>query len=128
LYKNNQEVQEAIRLLKNNGLDVILKPIQVSPQKQRLASKKALDDNIKHLTGVLLKNKNISPEGKTLDKSYVKTNFAFIKSLIDNKCNEFLGIKKGQRNEISLDQIVLVEKELERIMGEIELEVLNGKA
>jgi superfamily II DNA or RNA helicase len=128
LYKDNQEVQDALRVLKNNGLDVILKPIQVSPQKQRLASKKALDDNIKHLTGVLLKKRNISPGGKTLDKGHVKTNFVFIKSLIDNKCNEFLGIKKGQRNEISLEQIQSVEKELDRIIEKIEVEAFNGTA
>jgi superfamily II DNA or RNA helicase len=128
LYKDNQEVQEALRVLKNNGLDVILKPIQVSPQKQRLASKRALDDHIKHLTGVLLQKKNVSHDGKTLDKSYIKTNFAFIKSLIDSKCNEFLGIKKRQRSEISLEQIQLVEKELDRIIEKIEAEAFNGTA
>lgn len=127
LYKDNPQVQEALRLLRENGLDVVLKPIQVSKQNQRLASKKAFDENIKNITGMLLSRYGKGYEGRDLDrKNHEKTNFVFIKSLIDKKCNDFLGIKTGMRAELSLEQIEEAKNELKRFEREVEQEVFNG--
>jgi UPF0288 family protein (methanogenesis marker protein 3) len=129
IYKDNPEVQEALRMLEKHGLVATLKPIQVNRQVQRRAEKKALDETIKNLTGKILHKYSVNYEGKSLDKkTHVKTNFEFIKSSIDNKTNQFLGIKSGQRADISLEQIQLAKRELERIVSEVESEVFGAQS
>jgi superfamily II DNA or RNA helicase len=129
LYKDNPQVQEALAILRANGLNAVLKPIQVSRQNQRLASKKAFDDTVKNIVGRLLGKYSVNYEGRELDKrAHEKTNFVFVKSLIDKKCNDFLGIKTGARSELSLEQIESAIKELPRIEREVESEVFNVQA
>lgn len=127
LYKDNSQVQEALAILRANGLTVVLKPIQISRQSQRLASKKAFDDTVKNITGKLLGKYSVGYEGKELDKlTHERTNFVFVKSMIDKKCNSFLGVKTGSRSELSLEQIESVTQELPRIEQEVETEVFNA--
>jgi superfamily II DNA or RNA helicase len=124
LYKNDVEVQQALAVLKNKGLDVVLKPIQISKQNERQAAKNALDDNVKNIAGKLLGKYGVNHEGKELDKkTHSKTNFIFIKSLLDNKINRLLGIKSAQRGSLSLEQIQIAETKLDDVMLEVEREV-----
>jgi superfamily II DNA or RNA helicase len=126
LYKENAEIQDAVRTLRSNGLDVILKPIQVSKQRQRISSQKALDEKVKNFSAEMLNRHNINLIGKGLDKkTHQKTNFVYIKALIDKEINSFIGIKSGQRSELSLEQIEVSENELAKIVSKIENEVFN---
>jgi superfamily II DNA or RNA helicase len=126
LYKENTEIQDAVRTLRSNGLDVILKPIQVSKQRQRISSQKALDEKVKNFSGEMLNRHTINPQGRDLDKkTHQKTNFVYIKALIDKEINSSIGIKSGQRGELSLEQIEVLENELAKIVSKIENEVFN---
>jgi superfamily II DNA or RNA helicase len=128
LYKDNVEVQNAIKTLKSNGLDVILKPIQVSKQKQRIASQKALDEKVKNFSSRILNKHNTNHGGKDLDeKMHQKTNFVYVKSLIDKEINGFIGIKSGQRGELSLEQIEVSENELAQIVSKVEKDIFDVK-
>jgi superfamily II DNA/RNA helicase len=126
LYKNDIEVQQALKILESKGLKVLLQPRQVSGQKQRIASQNALDKRVKNHAGRLLNQYGINPAGKDLDKkTHAKTNFVFVKSLIDKKINVFLNIKNAQRGELSLEQLESVEKELKSIIQDVEREIFN---
>jgi superfamily II DNA or RNA helicase len=127
LRQNDIEVQQAVKILQSKGYKVLLQPMQVSGQKQRIASQKALDDRVKNHAGRLLRQYGINPEGKDLDKkTHMKTNFVFVKSLIDKKINIFLDIENAQRGELSLEQLEVVEKELDPIVHNVEKEVFNA--
>jgi len=85
LLKDDIEAQKAIELLESKGYGVKLTPIPVTRQKQRLASKKAIDDLIKNKTGALLGRHNINLQGKDLDKNHIgKTNFGSNPSKVPN--------------------------------------------
>jgi superfamily II DNA or RNA helicase len=129
LYKDNAEVQNAISILKSNGLDVILKPMQVNKQKQRIASQKALDEKVRNYSARILNEHNINPGRKELDKkTHQRTNFVYVKSLIDKEINNFIGIKSGKRGELSLEQIEISENGLVQIVSKIEEEIFNGES
>ena len=127
LLKDDLEAQKAIEVLRNKGFDVTLKPIPVTKQKQRLASKKAIDELIKNKTGLLLNKHGINPRGKDLDKKHLgKTNFVLIKSQIDKKCNELVNRSSGKRHEFSQLEIDKITDSLEDIVNSVESEFLNA--
>lgn len=104
-----------------------LKPIRVSKVKQRQADKKALDETVKSYTGEILHRNGLSYGAFDLDKSHIKTNFIYIKSTIDKKINDLIGIKTGQRSELTQEQLDLAKQNLERICEEVERENINGQ-
>jgi hypothetical protein len=129
LLKDDPEALRAIELLQSKGFDVkvTLKPIPVTKQKKRLASKKGLDDYIKNKTGLLLNKHGLNPVGKELDKNHLgKSNFIVIKSSIDKKCNSLVGRSSRERGEFSQLDIDKVLKSLDEIVGGIEGELFNG--
>ena len=127
LLKDDVEAQKAIALLESKGFDVTLVPILVTKQKQRLASKKEIDELIKNKTGSLLSKHGINGQGKNLDKKHLgKTNFVLIKSAIDKKCNELVGKKTGERHEFSQVEIDKITDNLDNISHQIEAELFNG--
>ena len=127
LLKDDLEAMKAVEVLRKKGFDVTLKPIPVTKQKKRLASKKALDELIKNKTGLLLNKHGINPVGKDLDDNHLgKTNFVVIKSKIDKKCNELVNRSSGQRHELSQLEIDMIVENLENILTFVEGESLNG--
>jgi len=69
---------------------------------------------------------NINPEGKELDKSYMKTNFVLVKSAIDKQISTLTGVSTGKRNEMTQEQINLAYDKLPEIRNEIERKWFNG--
>jgi len=127
LLKNDTEAQEAIEVLRKKGYEVTLKPIPVTKQKKRLASKKSLDELIKVKTGSLLKKHGVNPNGKELDKKHLgKSNFVIIKSGIDKKCNEIVNRKSGERKDFSQIELDEILDKMEEVVMTIEGELLNG--
>jgi len=129
LLKNDPEALRAIELLESKGFDVkvTLKPIPVTKQKKRLASKKGLDDYIKNKAGLLLNKHGLNSVGKDLDKNHLgKSNFIIVKSSIDKKCNSLVGRASGERGEFSQLEIDKVLKYLDEIVGDVERELFNG--
>ena len=78
------------------------------------------------MTGELLYQHNVNPEGKDLDKTFVKTNFVVIKSAFDKKISILTGVETGKRNEMTQEQIDLANDKLQEICCEIEKEWFNG--
>ena len=127
LLKDDIEAINAVEVLRKKGFDVTLKPIPVTKQKKRLASKKALDELIKNKTGLLLNKHGINPAGKDLDDNHLgKTNFVVIKSKIDKKCNKLVNSSSGKRHDLSQLEIDMIVENLENILTIVEGESLNG--
>ena len=127
LLKNDPEALQAIELLQRKGFDVTLKPIPVTKQKMRLASKKGLDDHIKNRTGLLLNKHGLNPVGKDLDKNHLgKINFVVIKSSIDKKCNVIVNRHSGERGEFSQLEIDTIIESLDDVVDSVERELING--
>jgi superfamily II DNA or RNA helicase len=127
LLNDDIEAQQAFELLQSRGFDVILKPIPVTKQKKRLASKIGLDEHIKNRTGFLLNKHGMNPVGKDLDKDHLgKSNFIVIKSSIDKKCNAMVNRRSGERSEFSQLEIDKIIENLDDIVNNVERELLNG--
>jgi len=54
-----------------------------------------------------------------LDKTYVRSNYVFIKSQIDRKINELLNIENNMRNELSSKQIKIALDNINKIGQEL---------
>jgi len=54
-----------------------------------------------------------------LDKTYVRSNYIFIKSQIDRKINELLNIENNMRNELSSKQIKIALDNINKIGQEL---------
>ena len=64
----------------------------------------------------------LNAEAKNLDKSYLVSNFVFLKSKLDQKINALIGIEKNMRNEMTIEQIELAISSIEQIAEHIILE------
>lgn len=130
----DEEVKRACDILMQRGMSPAqyreiyekLNPIKIPKVRQRQADRKALDELVKNMTGEILYSHNISPEGRELDKSYMKTNFVLVKSAIDKKISALTGVETGKRNEMTQEQINLAKIKLPEIRNEIERECFNG--
>lgn len=131
---DDENVRNAVDILLKKGMSPEiykeiyeqLRPIKFPKVQKRQADRKALDDLIKTITGELLSKHCINPEGKDLDKTFVKTNFVAVKSAIDKKISILTGVEKGKRSEMTQDQIDLVNEKLQEICNEVEKEWFNG--
>lgn len=132
---DDENVRNAVDILLKKGMspeiykeiyEQQLHPIKFSKVQKRQADRKALDDLIKTITGELLSRHCINPEGKDLDKTFVKTNFVVIKSAIDKKVSILTGVEKGKRSEMTQVQIDLANDKLQEICNEVEKEWFNG--
>ena len=130
----DEEVKRACDILMKRGMSPDqyreiyekLNPIKIPKVRQRQADRKELDELVKNMTGEILYSYNTNPEGRELDKSYIKTNFVLIKSAIDKKISALTGVGTGKRNEITQEQINLAKSKLPEIRNEIEREWFNG--
>lgn len=130
----NEEVKRAVDILVNQGMSPEqykeifeqLRPIKVPKVKQRQADRKALDEMVKNATGEILHRHNINPEGKSLDKLFMKTNFIVIKSEIDKKISDVTGLGIGKRSEMTQEQIDIAKNCFHDICQEIERKWFNG--
>ena len=89
---------------------------------QRQAKRTLLDSLIKTKVGYILSTLGLNAEAKNLDKSYLVSNFVFLKSKLDQKINALIGIEKNMRNEMTIEQIELAISSIEQIAEHIILE------
>lgn len=80
------------------------------------------DSLIKTKVGYILSTLGLNAEAKNLDKSYLVSNFVFLKSKLDQKINALIGIEKNMRNEMTIEQIELAISSIEQIAEHIILE------
>ena len=129
-YLLDDESIKALELLKAKGLipenfnpdEEILQNIKPTKVQQRQARRTLLDDLIKTKVGYILSTLGLNAEGKSLDKSYIASNFVFLKSKLDQKINSLIGIEKNMRNEMTIDQIELAISSIDQIAEHIILE------
>ena len=129
-YLLDDESIKALELLKAKGVipenfnpdEEILQNIKPTKIQQRQARRTLLDDLIKTKVGYILSTLGLNAEGKSLDKSYIASNFVFLKSKLDQKINSLIGIEKNMRNEMTIDQIELAISSIDQIAEHIILE------
>ncbi|MBM7142400.1 DEAD/DEAH box helicase [Acinetobacter sp. 105-3] len=129
-YLLDDESIKALELLKAKGVipenfnpdEEILQNIKPTRVQQRQARRTLLDDLIKTKVGYILSTLSLNAEGKNLDKSYIASNFVFLKSKLDQKINSLIGIEKNMRNEMTIDQIELAIRSIDEIAEHIILE------
>lgn len=134
LIEEDEELRRAAELLSSHGVTAEdyqrfteLQPIPTTRQRQRRASRQALDDQIRNTTGSILSKHNISPGGCQLDRQHIgKTNFVVIKSAIDRKVNELVGRGSGNRQQFSQDEMDRITTEYLRLVEEVEQEIFNA--
>lgn len=129
-YLLDDESIKALELLKAKGVipesynpdEEILQNIKPTRIQQRQAKRTLLDSLIKTKVGYILSTLGLNAEAKNLDKSYLVSNFVFLKSKLDQKINALIGIEKNMRNEMTIEQIELAISSIEQIAEHIILE------
>ncbi len=129
-YLLDDESIKALELLKAKGVipesynpdEEILQNIKPTKVQQRQAKRTLLDALIKTKVGYILSTLGLNAEAKNLDKSYLVSNFVFLKSKLDQKINALIGIEKNMRNEMTIEQIELAISSIEQIVEHIILE------
>ncbi|WP_298146913.1 DEAD/DEAH box helicase family protein [uncultured Acinetobacter sp.] len=129
-YLLDDESIKALELLKAKGVipesynpdEEILQNIKPTKVQQRQAKRTLLDALIKNKVGYILFTLGLNAEAKNLDKSYLVSNFVFLKSKLDQKINALIGIEKNMRNEMTIEQIELAISSIEQIAEHIILE------
>lgn len=97
-----------------------LQPVPTTKVGERRAARAALDQEIKRVTGKILKDKKINPEGHDMDKQFRGlTNFVIVKSAIDKRVNAIAGHGTGERGELTRDELEAVKQKLPAIAEEV---------
>lgn len=129
-YLLDDESIKALELLKAKGVipesynpdEEILQNIKPTKVQQRQAKRTLLDALIKTKVGYILSTLGLNAEAKNLDKSYLASNFVFLKSKLDQKINALIGIEKNMRDEMTIEQIELAISSIDQIAEHIILE------
>lgn len=104
-----------------------LEPIPVTKQARRRASQKLLDETIRTRAGKLVRERGLNAEGRDLDLKHLgQSNWVIVKAAIDNKARAMVGSGQKKRNDLSQAEIDLITERLDRIIDEVEEELLNG--
>ena len=125
-------VEETIALWKANGVtldDIIsayeLQPVPTTRQRERQASRKALDDLVKNKVAQILQSRGINQYGHDLDRNHLdKSNFVIVKSAVDRKINEFVGKGIGERHDFTRQELDAIRDNLSSLMERAMEEVL----
>ncbi|GBK66234.1 DEAD/DEAH box helicase family protein [Paenibacillus macerans] len=132
LILEDDEVKRALKLLKSKGVtleDIQVayehQPIYTTRQRERQAARLALDETVRNEIGFVLRQQNLNPQGRDLDRKRLgKSNFVILKSAVDKKINKFVGKSTGKRHEFSREELDSIRSNLESIIYEALQEVL----
>lgn len=92
------------------------RPMPVSKVRQRQAKRAGLEMRVQTEVGRILKEKNINPQGKELDRSRRgRTNFVVIKSAIDREIANAVGHNIGERHEYTREELDTVDRAFSEI-------------
>lgn len=134
LFANDTEAQDALQLLLSRGVTPddyrlaieSLTPRSVTKQKQRRASRLALDSRIRTAAARLLAEHGLSAGGHDLDtRRFGKTNYVLVKSALDRKCNDLVGKGAGGRADFSQHDIDEISKAMPAIVLAISEELFD---
>ncbi|MFJ1767997.1 DEAD/DEAH box helicase [Amycolatopsis sp. NPDC088138] len=132
LLQVSTEVADALRVLAQNGVTTgreFDELVTVPPTKQamRQAKRKKLDDLIKLQVGRILGARELSPQGRKLDKTKRgKTNFEVLKGAIDVAVNSRVPSGAVKRKDFTSDDLDYLIENLPAISDGIEEELLRG--
>lgn len=104
---NSLTPEERAAFLKQLGIDSgeinKIKPKRIKPIQQRRAEKNNLNEHAKSITVDILQHLKIKMHGR--DFNPMNTNFTWVQKQVNRWINKELGIKKNERNQLSLDQL-----------------------
>lgn len=94
---------------------------------ERQAARAALDMRIKTEVGRILRQKNVNPQGKDLDKKHLgKTNFVIVKAAIDKQVNSTVGKGTNERHEFTRQELDTIDGRFTELVAASEKEVFGG--
>jgi superfamily II DNA/RNA helicase len=132
LVLEDDDVKNALELLQSKGvtLDDIRvayehQAVPTTKQRERQASRQALDETVRNEVSYILKQRGINPQGSSLDRKRLgKSNFVILKAAVDNKINAFVGKETGTRHDFSRFELDAIRSNLESIINEALGEVI----
>ncbi len=107
----------------------LLKPVPVTKQRQRQASRYGLEQQIRNAAAKALHERGLTVEGKDLDRKYLgRSNWVMLKSAIDSKCNAKINRGPGERREFTQQEIDQLKGDLGGIVKGALQELIDGKS
>lgn len=104
-----------------------LVPVPVTRQRQRQADRSALVARIASITGQVLAQQGVNPEGRELDRNRLgRSNYVVFKAAIDRQANALVRRGSGERHEFSQDDLDQIEGDFDGIVARATAEVFGG--
>ena len=133
LIQDDPEAMEAIRVLQGKGFDgqdilraMELQPIPTTKANRRKAARQKLADRVPTDVGKILSKHGVSKHGKTLDKSFRRNNFVYLKSMIDRSINELVGKGSSERHSFTKVELDEIEEKYKSLIARVEKEVFGA--
>ena len=128
------EAMRAIQMLRERGYSpdevrkaMELQPVPTTKARERQAARSGLDMRIKTEVGRILASRKVNPHAKDLDRKRLgRTNFVVLKSAIDNRVNEAIGRKTGERHDFTRQELDAIDSRFGQLVQAAEQEVFNG--
>jgi len=134
LIENDVEAMAAIRTLQERGYSpeevlrtMELQPVPTTRVRQRQAARASLDMRVRTEVGRILGERNINPEGRTLDRTRRnRSNFVIIKAAIDKQVNRAVGRSEKERHEFTAAELATIDQRFAELVQAAENEVFGA--
>ena len=105
--------------------------VPVSPQRRRQAVRARVAERANSVAARILKDLAFAPAGRDVGKAVKsvsgRPNRIAVIELLNHRINAFVGIKKGERAEMTKDQAEKAFEALDRLGDEVRAEINNGR-
>lgn len=131
----NPEAMSAIQQLQSLGYtpDDVLRamqahrPVPTTRVSERQAARHALDNRVQNEVGRILRERNLNPQGRELDRQRLgRTNFVVLKAAIDKEINRAVGRPSGERHEFNRQDLETISARFSELVANATDEVFNG--
>lgn len=134
LLTSDPEAMQAIQTLRDRGYSpdevmraMELQPVPTTKARERQAARSGLDMRIRTEVGRILKNRQVNPQAKDLDRNRLgKTNFVVVKSVIDNHVNCAVGHTTGERPDFTRQELDTIDGQFDQLVRDAEQEVFGA--
>lgn len=104
--------------------------VPVSPQRRRQAVRARVDERAKSVAARVLKDLGMAPAGRDVGQAVVsvrgRANRVAVIELLNRRINEFVGIEKGQRAEMTKEQAEKAFEALDKLGDEVRAAIVAG--
>ncbi|MEW6112672.1 MAG: helicase-related protein, partial [Thermodesulfobacteriota bacterium] len=135
LLAEDEEARRAFEVLRERGFTaedyrraVELEPVPTTRVRRRQAARSSLDDRVRNEVGLILRQRNLNPQGRDLDRRRIgQINFTVLKSAIDRNIYTLVGRQPGERPDYTQAELDRIEMNFQSMVDNAVREVFDAQ-